>query len=217
MNKLRVLLADDHKMIREGLKMLVNSHPDMEVVGEANNGRVAISLALELRPDVVLMDVSMPDLNGLLATEKLKKLCPEIKIIALTRHSDVRYLQQLLQAGASGYVLKLSAADDLVQAIHAVVEGKTYLDPEMTEPIIEAAVGRRATSGPSAEKDLSRREQEVLRHTALGYANKEIAQQLAISVRTVEVHKANAMEKMDMKSRIDIVRYAILKGWLQKT
>jgi DNA-binding NarL/FixJ family response regulator len=204
-------------MIREGLKMLVNSRPDMVVIGEANNGRAAISLALELKPDVVVMDVSMPELNGLMATEKIKQQCPEIKVIALTRHTDERYLQQLLQAGASGYVLKLSAADDLVRAIHAVVAGKTYLDPEMTELIVEAAVGRRSSSGPSAEKNLSNREQEVLRHTALGYANKEIATRLSISVRTVEVHKANAMQKMNMKSRIDIVRYAILKGWLQNT
>lgn len=215
MNKLRVLLADDHKMMREGLKMLVNSRADMIVVGEASNGRAAILLALELRPDVVVMDVSMPELNGLIATEKIMELCPEIKIIALTRHTDERYLQQLLQAGASGYVLKLSAADDLVRAIHAVVEGKTYLDPDMTEAVVEAAGGRRSSSGPAAEPSLSKREQEVLRHTALGYANKEIAGRLSISVRTVEVHKANAMQKMKMKSRIDIVRYAILKGWLQ--
>jgi DNA-binding NarL/FixJ family response regulator len=217
MNRLRVLLADDHKMIREGLKMLVNSRPEMIVVGEANNGRAAIALALELKPDVVVMDVSMPEVNGLTATEKIKEQCPEIKIIALTRHTDERYLQQLLQAGASGYVLKLSAADDLVRAIHAVVEGKTYLDPDMTELIVEAAVGRRSSSGPSAEKNLSSREQEVLRHTALGYANKEIARLLSVSVRTVEVHKANAMQKLNMKSRIDVVRYAILKGWLQNT
>lgn len=216
MGKLRVVLADDHKMIREGLKLLVNSQPDMGVVGEADNGRVAIALAQELKPDVVVMDVSMPELDGLEATKKLTQLCPEIKVLALTRHTDESYLQQLLQAGASGYVLKQSAADELVHAIRQIVVGKTYLDPEMTETLVETTIGRRAASGHSADKDLSKREQEVLRLTALGYANKEIASRLRISVRTVEVHKANAMQKMSMKSRIDVVRYAMLKGWLRE-
>jgi two-component system, NarL family, response regulator NreC len=217
MNKLRVLLADDHKVVREGLKLLVNSQPDMEVVGEADNGRAAIALARELKPDVVVMDLSMPELNGLEATEKLLRLYPEIKVLTLTRHEDDGYLQQLLRAGASGYVLKLSAADELVRAIRAIVAGKIYLDPEMTEHIVEAAVGGRTARGPSADKELSKRERDVLRFTALGYANKEIAARLSISVRTVEVHKANAMQKLGMKSRIDIVRYAILKGWLRDT
>ena len=217
MNKLRVLLADDHKMVREGLKSLVNSQPDMEVVGEADDGRAAIALARELKPDVVVMDVSMPELNGLEATKKLLRLYPEIKVLTLTRHADDGYLQQLLRAGASGYVLKLSATDELVRAIRAVVAGKIYLDPEMTEHIVEAAVGGRAARGPSADKEVSKREREVLRFTALGYANKEIAARLSISVRTVEVHKANAMQKMGMKNRIDIVRYAILRGWLRDT
>ena len=157
MNKLRVLLADDHKVVREGLKLLVNSEPDMEVVGEADNGRAAIALARELKPDVVVMDVSMPELNGLEATEKLLRLHPEIKVLTLTRHADDSYLQQLLRAGASGYVLKLSAAGELVRAIRAVVAGKIYLDPEMTEHIVEAAVGGGTARGPSADKELSKR------------------------------------------------------------
>lgn len=216
MSKLRVILADDHKVVREGLKLVVNSQPDMEVVGEADNGRVAVALAQELHPDVVVMDVSMPELNGLKATERLKELRPETNVLALTRHTDESYLQQLLQAGATGYVLKQSAADELVRAIRQIVVGKTYLDPEMTETLVETTIGRRAASGHSADKDLSKREQEVLRLTALGYANKEIASRLRISVRTVEVHKANAMQKMGMKSRIEIVRYAMLKGWLRE-
>jgi len=217
MNKLRVLLADDHKVVREGLKLLVNSQPDMEVVGEADNGRAAVALARELKPQVVVMDVSMPELNGLEATERLMRSYPEIKVLTLTRHADDGYLQQLLRAGASAYVLKLSAADELVRAIRAVVAGKIYLDPEMTEHVVEAAVGGRAIRGPSADKELSKREGDVLRFTALGYANKEIAARLSISVRTVEAHKANAMQKLGMKSRIDIVRYAILRGWLSDT
>lgn len=216
MGKLRVVLADDHKVVREGLKLIVNSQPEMEVVGEADNGRVAVALAQELHPDVVVMDVSMPELNGLKATERLKELYPEINVLALTRHTDESYLQQLLQAGATGYVLKQSAADELVRAIRQIVVGKTYIDPEITETLVETAVGRRTMSGSSVDKDLSKREMEVLRYTALGYANKEIAARLKISVRTVEVHKANAMQKMHMKSRIDLVRYAMLKGWLRE-
>lgn len=218
MSKLCVLLADDHELMRAGLRVLINSQPDMEVVGEADNGRTAVALAQELKPDVVVMDVSMPELNGLKATVKLKECCPEIKILTLTRHRDDSYLHQLLRAGASGYVLKKSAPDDLVRAIRQVVEGKTYLDPEMAESVVEAAVGsRRGKTGPAPAKDLSKREQEILRDTAWGYANKEIAERLQISVKTVEVHKANAMQKMGMKSRIDVVRYALLQGWLQDT
>lgn len=215
MNKLRVLLADDHKMMREGLRVLVNSQSDMEIVGEADNGRVAMALAVELNPDVVVMDISMPEMNGLMATRKLKQVCREIKILALTRHADDNYLEQFLQAGGCGYVLKISAVDELVRAIRAAAAGKMYLDPEMTEHLAETVAVKRTTSGPVPGKDLSQREKEVLRCTALGYVNKEIAERLAISVRTVEAHKANAMQKMGMKSRIDIVRYAILKGWLQ--
>jgi len=219
MTKLRVLLADDHEMMRAGLKMLINSQPDMEIIGEADNGRKAIALAQELKPDVVVMDVSMPELNGLKATEQLKKCCPEIKVLTLTRHTDDSYLQQLLQAGASGYVLKKSAPGDLVRAIRSVVAGQIYLDSEMTAAVIEATIGRsrRKKSGPAPAKDLSKREQEILRYSAWGYANKEIAERLRISVKTVEVHKANAMQKMGMTSRIDIVRYALLQGWLQDT
>jgi DNA-binding NarL/FixJ family response regulator len=217
MNKLRILLADDHAMMREGLRMLVGAQEDMEVVGEASDGRKAVALAQELMPDVVVMDVSMPGLNGLKATERLQKLCPEIKVLTLTRHADSAYLQQLLQAGSRGYVLKQSAAGELVRAIRAVVAGNTYLDPVVTGRIVETAVGRRGTSASSAEKDLSAREQEVLQLIAWGHANKEIAHRLDLSVKTVEVHKANAMRKMGMKNRIDIVRYALLKGWLQDT
>jgi len=214
MQKLRIILADDHDMVREGLKLIVNAQPDMEIVGEANNGRVAIRLAQELQPDVIVMDVSMPEVNGLEATLKVKQMCPAVKVLALTRHTDESYLRQLLQAGASGFAVKQRAADELVRAIHDVAAGKTYLDPQLREHVVEAAFGPTAL-GLAREKNLSKREQEVLRYTALGYANKEIAARLRISVRTVEVHKANAMQKLDMKSRIDIVRYAILKGWLQ--
>jgi two-component system response regulator NreC len=212
--KLRVVVADDHQVMRDGLRMLINSQVDMEVVGEAENGRIAIGLAQELEPDVIVMDVSMPELNGLQATERVKQLRPEIKVLTLTRHTDDCYLKQLFQAGANGYVLKSSASGELIRAIRAVVAGKTYLDATMTEHIVETAVGRRVVSGPDPKKFLTPREEDVLRDTARGYANKEIAARLSISVKTVETHKANAMQKMRMTSRIDIVRYALLKGWL---
>jgi len=216
-NKLRVILADDHEMVREGLKLLINRQSDMETVGEADNGRAAIALAQELKPDVVVMDISMPELNGLKATQQLKKLCPEIKVLTLTRHGDDAYLRQLLNAGVSGYLLKKSAADELVRAIRSIVAGDTYLDPVVTNRVVSKAYGKPVRRGTPSEKDLSTREQEVLHHIAWGLAMKEIAARLDISVKTAEVYKARAMEKMSMKNRIDIVRYAVLKGWLQDT
>lgn len=216
MNKLRILLAEDHETIRDGLKLLVNSQPDMEVVGAADNGRVAVQLAQQLVPDVVIMDVSMPELNGLQATKKLKEKFPQMKILPLTRHTDDGYLQQLLLAGASGYVLKQSKSVELLRAIRAVALGQTYLDPAIAEKAVNP-IRKRATRGLPPNANLSDREAEVLRLIAWGHINKEVAARLNVSVKTVEVHKANAMRKMGMKSRVDIVRYALLQGWLQDT
>jgi DNA-binding NarL/FixJ family response regulator len=215
MNKLRVLLADDHEMMREGLKLLVNRQADMETVGEADNGSAAVALAQELKPDVVVMDISMPTMNGLKATERLKLLCPEIRVLTLTRHADDAYLRKLLKAGASGYLLKKSASGELVCAIREIAKGGTYLDSAVTKRVISDALGRRATRGAPPDKELSGREEEVLRLLAWGYAHKEIAARLDLSVKTVEVYKTRAMEKLDMKTRIDVVRYALLQGWLQ--
>lgn len=202
-------------MVREGLQVLVNGQPDMEVVGEADNGLAAISLSQQLAPDVVVMDISMPELNGLKATEKVKELCPNVSVLALTRHTDDGYLQQLLEVGASGYVLKQSASETLVQAIRTVASGGSYIDPAITGQIVASVVGHRTAKGSFARRHLSPREKEVLRLVAWGYLNKEIAERLHISVKTAETHKANAMDKMEMKSRIDIVRYALRQGWLQ--
>lgn len=217
MNKLRIILAEDHQTIRDGLKLLVNSRSDMEVVGEADNGRTALQLAEEFSPDVVVMDISMPELNGLQATKKLKDKSPQVKVLILTRHSEPGYLQELLQAGASGYVLKQSKSEELIRAILAVAAGQTYLDPAVTE----RAVTRFRESGQVPNKapnvNLTAREAEVLRLIALGYVNKEVAARLNLSIKTVEAHKSNAMNKMGMKSRVDIVRYAMLQDWLQDT
>jgi two-component system, NarL family, response regulator NreC len=213
-SKLRILLAEDHKVMREGLRMVLAREPNMEVVGEANDGAEAISLTEQLRPDIVVMDVSMPEINGLKATEALVACAPETKILILTRHGDASYVQRLLQAGANGYVLKQSAAEELVRAIRRVVAGQKYLDPAVTDQII-GTIGMGPGNGSAANRHLSRREQDVLRFVALGFLSKEIAAQLGISIKTVETHKTNAMIKTGLKNRIGIVRYAMLQGWLQ--
>jgi DNA-binding NarL/FixJ family response regulator len=213
--KLRIFLADDHALIRDGLKALVNVQADMEVVGEADNGRDAWQKAKELLPDVVVMDVSMPELNGVQATEKLKKDCPDVKVLALTAYKDKGYMDQLLKVGASGFVLKLSAAQELIQAIRRVAAGDIYLDREMADKVTDSYVRKQFLKGVMRQKDLSDREEEVLRLIATGYSNKEIAAKLNISVKTVESHKSNLMEKLEFRSRTEIVRYAVRKGWLQ--
>jgi len=213
-DKLRILLAEDHQTVREGIKLLVNAQPDMEVVGEVSDGELAIKEALALRPDLVVMDISMPNMNGLKATKKLRSVYPEIKILTLTRHTDDGYLQQLIGAGANGYVLKQSAPTDLITAIRTVGAGNAYLDPSLTRKVMGGYVSRTESVRGEHKGDLTDREAEVLRLISFGYSNKEIGVQLDLSVKTVEAHKANAMRKLGISSRIDIVRYAILQDWL---
>ncbi|HEX8145477.1 MAG TPA: response regulator transcription factor [Pyrinomonadaceae bacterium] len=214
-DRLRILLVEDHEIVREGVRTMVSAQADMEVIGEAGDGRTAIRLAEELRPDIVVMDISMPDMNGLQATEKLKQLRPEIKILTLSRHTDVGFLQQILGAGASGYVLKQSTSTELIRAIRTVAAGGNYLDPAIAGKVMGGFARSRSKPRAEAKSSISDRESEVLRLIAWGHSNKEIAARMEISVKTVEVHKANAMRKLDMRSRIDIVRYALLQGWLQ--
>jgi DNA-binding NarL/FixJ family response regulator len=213
--RLRIFLADDHELIREGLRSLVNSQPDMECVGEAGDGRAAVEQVQKILPDVAVLDVSMPGLNGLEAAKKLKACCSEVRLLTLTRHTDDGYLQQLLKAGVSGYVLKQSASSVLLTALRAVAAGNLFLDPAITGKVIGNYVGKSAGRGERAGGELSEREEEVLRMIAWGYSNKEIAARLDLSVKTVEAHKANAMRKLDMLGRIDIVRFAILQGWMR--
>jgi DNA-binding NarL/FixJ family response regulator len=216
MPEIRVLIAEDHETVREGLKLIIDAQPDMTVVGEAGDGREAVKLAQQLAPDVLMMDISMPELNGLKAAAKLKRVAPDIKILTLTRHTDQAYLQELLEAGVSGYVLKQSAATDLVRAVRAVAAGNNYLDPAMTGKIFSNYVEKsNRLRGETRGESLTEREREVLRQIAWGYSNKEIAERLDISIKTVEAHKANALKKLGMHSRIDIVRYAVLQGWMQ--
>lgn len=215
MTKLRIFLADDHAVLRDGLKALVNAQADMEVIGEADNGRTAWLKVKELLPDVVVMDVSMPELNGVQVTEILKRECPQVKVLALTAYKDKAYLDQLLKVGALGYVLKMSAAEELIEALRMVAAGNVYVDQEMTEKIAEGYVRNQFLRGAMRHRELTNREEEVMRLIAQGYSNKEIATQLDISVKTVESHKTNVMEKLELKSRTEIVRYAVRQGWLQ--
>ena len=210
-----MLLADDHIVVRQGLKRLIEEQPDILVVGEAGDGAETIQQVQHLKPDVVVMDISMPGMNGLVATKKLKELRPDIVVVTLTRHADDAYLQELLRAGASGYVLKQSAPNELIQAIRATAAGGHYLDSTLTARVTAGFIGRegRGLTKPGAAP--SERESEVLRLIASGYSNKEIASQLELSVKTVEAHKANAMRKLGLSGRIDIVNYAILQGWLK--
>ena len=215
--KLRVLIAEDHKIVREGLKLIVASQDDMEVCGEAGDGRAAIELARASQPDIVLMDISMPELNGLLAAAKLIRIQPAVKILTLTRHTDTAYLNELLQAGVSGYVLKQSAPSELIHAIRIVASGGKYLDPAITGTVLDGYLGRQSKlRGEEIGESLTGREQEVLRDIALGYSNQEIADKLGLSVKTVEAHKANCLKKLNIKSRKDIISYAILRGWMQE-
>lgn len=216
MNKLRILLAEDHLTVREGIKLLINSQPDMQVIGEVGDGSAAIKEAQKNTPDIIVMDVSMPEINGLKATKRLKQISPDIKILTLTRHSDDAYLRQLIESGASGYVLKQSAPTELIHAIRAVAEGKNYLDPSLTGKMFGGFKSRAAGLRGESPAKLTEREAEVLRYIALGYSNKEIAALIKLSVKTVEAHKANAMRKLSIHSRIDIVRFAILQGWMEE-
>jgi len=216
-NKLRILIAEDHATVREGIRLIVERQDDMEVVGEAGDGRVAIELARQLKPDIVLMDISMPELNGLKAAAKLKRIAPDIKILTLTRHTDTAYLNELLQAGVSGYVLKQSVPAELIHAIRAIANGGNYLDPAITGKVFESYVEKQNNlRGETSGQPLTEREREVFRHIALGYSNLEIAEKMGISVKTVEAHKANCLKKLNMQSRKDIIRYAILQGWMQE-
>jgi DNA-binding NarL/FixJ family response regulator len=216
-NDLRIVLAEDHTTVREGIKLLVDSQPDMEVVGEAGDGEVAIKQVTELKPDLVLMDISMPGLNGLKATTRLRRSFPDLKILMLTRHTDDGYLQQLIEAGANGYVLKQSAPTELINAIRAVAAGNAYLDPALTGKVMGGYAGSTVSLRGENKNKLTDRENEVLRLIALGYSNKEIAASLKLSVKTIEAHKSNAMNKLGVTSRIGIVRYAILQNWMQET
>ena len=213
MKKIRVIVADDHETVRQGLRALLAAKEDIEVVAEAPNGREAIDRVRALKPDIAVLDLSMPGVSGLAAARAIKAAQPEVGIVALTRHADDAYVQELLSAGAGAYVLKQSPVEELLKAIRAVARGERYLDATLIARNAKAYLSRYSTG--HSRPPISDREASVLRLMAIGHSNKEIASALDIAVKTVEVHKANAMRKLDLRGRIDVVRYAVLNGWLQ--
>jgi len=214
MRKLRVLLADDHTVVREGLKALVNSQADMEVVGEASDGQLAWKSAVELQPDVVVMDITMPELSGIEATELIRRDCPAVRVLALTVHEVDSYLGRLLRAGATGYILKRAAADELVRAVRLVASGGVCIDPKLAAQAVKGFGGMSPADGDD-EKGLTDREIQVIKLLARGHINREIAEHLELSIKTIEVYKARALEKLGLRSRADLVHYALSRGWLE--
>jgi len=206
--KIRVLVAEDHETVRQGLRMLIDAEPDMEVIGEAGDGRTALARVDALRPGVAVLDIAMPQMNGLQAAREIRRRSPETAVVALTRYADPAYVQALLEAGARGYVLKQSASRELLKAIRAAARGEQYLDSRLAAPM------RTAPGQGGRAPGITERETEVLRLVARGHSNKEIAASLGVSVKTVEVHKANAMRKLGLQGRIDVVKYGVLQGWL---
>ncbi|MCR4291090.1 MAG: response regulator transcription factor [Candidatus Scalindua sp.] len=214
MSKIRVLLADDHTIVRQGLRALLDSHEDIEVVGEAENGRQAFEKTEQLIPDIVVLDITMPNLNGIEAMRQIKKLNQEVKVIVLTVHDNEEYVHQVLQAGASGYLLKESAVSDLVSAINAIKKGDIFLSPAISTVVVNDYI-RHAEEGLEdfdSLVQLTGREREVLQLIAEGHTNREVARLLKLSVKTVDVHRAHIKEKLQIHDTAGLIKYAIKKG-----
>jgi DNA-binding NarL/FixJ family response regulator len=208
----KILLADDHKITREGLRSLLEKQPDMEVVAEAEEGHRAVRLVREMHPDIAIMDVTMPDLNGIEATQKIVSECPNVKVIALSMHSDTLFVTEMLKSGASGYLLKDCAFEELTRAIHTVLDGKIYLSPAISDVVVDGYL-HRLSEDDSADSDvLSHREREVLQMLAEGKSTKQVALKLHISIKTVETHRRQTMHKLDIYSVAELTKYAIRKG-----
>ena len=212
---LRLLLVDDHPIVRSGLRMLSQSEPDMQVVGEADSGAEAISAVLELHPDVVIMDVAMPGMGGIEATQQIKTLCPETAVLALTMHEDEQYFFAMLRAGAAGYIPKRAAPDDLVSAIRVVAEGNVFLHSTLARFLMKDIAEQKHTASEDEGDGLTAREVEVLTLIAEGRTSREIAEELVISAKTVDRHRENIMNKLDLHSRVELVKYAIKRGLIQ--
>ena len=211
--KYKVVIAEDHTILREGLRALLSASADFEIVGEAEDGRSAIQCVENVKPDLVLMDLSMPRMNGMEALREIKKLCPETKVLALTVHKAEEYVLATLDAGADGYVLKDATHTELVMAIKSVLMGKRYLSPGISEKVIEGYLeGRRTLKSRSPWDTLTQREREILKLVAEGYKNKDIADYLCISVKTVETHRANLMKKLDLHNVSALTAFAMEKG-----
>ena len=213
MSKIRVLLAEDHTIVRKGIRSLLDDEPSIEVVGEAANGREAVAQASALKPDIVVMDHTMPLLNGLEATRQLRKALPDVRVLILTMHTNEEYVFQFLQAGAAGYLVKQTAPTDLITAIRTIYAGDSFLSPKISKAVIDEYVRSSEASGrASLENVLTEREREVLQLVAEGLSNQEIAGQLHISAKTVGVHRLNLMQKLDLHNLADLTEYAIRAG-----
>ena len=208
----RLLLVDDHAVVRSGLKMLLENEHDVEIIGEASSASEAIEAALRQKPDVILMDIGLPDLSGIEATHKIKQQAPDVAIVALTIHEDEEYFFKMLEAGASGYVPKRAAPEELVTAIRAAATGQVYLYPSLAKLLVRDFLESERPRAAQPPSDLTEREQEVLTHLAEGSSNEEIAAALIISPKTVARHRENIMRKLNLHSRAELVRYAIRKG-----
>ena len=212
MSTITIILADDHVLVRSALRMLLEAQSDMEIIGEAENGREAVALAQSLQPDIVLMDVQMPEMNGIEATRALHETMPDTAVLALTMYEDEQYFFEMLKAGASGYIPKRAAPDDLVAAIRTVCEGDVFLFPSLATQLVHDYVKKDETPAPPAADELTKRERQVLILIADGHTNPAIAQKLGISAKTVARHRENMMQKLNIHSRTDLVKYAIRKG-----
>jgi DNA-binding NarL/FixJ family response regulator len=211
MRKIRVLLADDHTILRDGIRALLEDQQDIEVIGEAEDGQSAVKMAAQLDPDIVIMDIAMPLLNGLEATRHIRRDSPQVKVLILTMHENEEYIRQVLAAGAFGYVLKDAAARDLMGAIRAVYNGEAVLSPAVTRLVIEDYLRWGDIQPMDASNELTSREREVLQLIAEGYTNKEIAEILCLSIKTIQSHRTNLMSKLDLHDRGDLIKYAIQK------
>lgn len=210
---IRVLIADDHKIMLAGLRSLLEKQTDLEVIAEAENGRKAVKMAQETKPDIVVMDVSMPDLNGIEATTQIIESVPDTRVIALSMHSDKRFVLGMLRAGAAGYLLKDCASQELANAIHQVAGGKKYLSPEITGVVIDDfLLGASPGEALTVSSQLSAREREVLQLIAEGWSTKQIAAHLYVSVKTIETHRRQIMKKLDLHTIADLTKYAIREG-----
>ncbi len=211
MKRIRIFLADDHTILREGIRSLLENEPDMEVVGEAEDGHQAVKMVKQIKPDVILMDIAMPRLNGLEATSQIKKINPNSKILILTMHDNEEYIRKALAAGAMGYILKDAAASELLGAIRAVQRGEAVLSPAVTRLVIEDYLRWGDLKTDTPQDDLSEREREILQLIAEGNTNKQIAEILCISIKTVQAHRSNLMNKLDLHDRGELIKYAIQK------
>jgi two-component system, NarL family, response regulator NreC len=213
MRKTRILLADDHKLMRSGLKALIEQQPDLTVVGEADDGRQAVALAISLKPDLLVMDIGMPNLNGIEAAHQITQANPATAIVILSMHSDESYVLRALKAGAKGYLLKDSAESDLIRAVHAVAGGKSFFSPAVSKVLLDDYVRKLQRSGAEDAYDLlTPREREILQLIAEGKSNKDVANLLNLSVYTVETHRSNIMEKLNLRGIPELILYAVRKG-----